>query len=149
MLQNLRRLHIHSNSACLVGHCSKEKVTLNLPESGCVCVDCDECPSFKQNESKPDYIGIREGETVSQSHWFVVEMKTNVSSVSAVLRQIEAGVDKIRNSPCFQFNGAPSKVIGIVVHSRRGAKADDLKRHRITYGGKRIIVIGKRSDRSL
>ena len=112
-------------------------------------MDCDKCPSFNQNESKPDYIGIREGETVSQSHWFVVEMKTNVSSVNSVLRQIEAGVDMIQNSPSFQFSGSPTKVIGIVVHRRRGAKADDLKRHRITYGGKRIIVIGRRSDRSL
>ena len=112
-------------------------------------MDCDECPSFTQNESKPDYIGIREGRSSSQTYWFVVEMKTNVSSVNTVLRQIGAGVDKIQNSHLFRFSGSPTKVIGIIVHRRRGAKAADLVRHKITYDGKRITVLGRRSDDSL
>ena len=146
MLDSLRQLHTHG---CIVRHCSKENVTLNLPRSGCVCVDCDDCPSFMQDESKPDYIGIKEGSSSSQANWFVVEMKTNVSSVSAVLGQIEAGVDKIRSSPSFQFSGATSKVIGIVVHSRRGAKTADLARHKMTLRGEKVVVIGKRSGSSL
>ena len=112
-------------------------------------MDCDECPSFTQNESKPDYIGIREGRSSDQAHWFVVEMKTNVSSVNTVLRQIEAGVEKIKNSSSFRLDISPGKIIGVIVHSRRGAKAADLARHKITYEGEKIIVIGRRSGSSL
>ncbi len=149
MLDNLRILHSHSNGVCLVSHCSKENVTLNLPQSGCVCVDCDDCPSFTQNERKPDYIGIREGRTSSQTYWFVLEMKSSVRRPNEVIRQLQAGVDKIRNSPVFRLNNSPETIRPLIVHGRGRTRVADRARRYVMYGSKKFEVRNIRSGGSL
>ena len=149
MLNSLRQLHRHSTSACLVTHCSKENVSLRLPRSGCVCVDCDKCLSFTPNEPKPDYIGLMVGQSSSQTYWFVLEMKSSVRRPNEVIRQLQAGVDKIRNSPAFRLNDSPETVKPYIVHGRGRTRVADRARRYVTYGSKKFEVRNIRSGGSL
>ncbi len=149
MLDNLRRLHSHSNSACLVGHCSKENVSLRLPRSEFVCVDCDSCAAFTEDERKPDYIGVREPQSDPQAYWFVLEMKSRVSNPKDPVEQIQAGVNKIQNSPDFALDRSPSEVVPIIVHGRRGPRVADSDKYPVRFRGRKFRVLTRRSGDNL
>ena len=147
MLDDLRRLHSHSNAKCLVERCSNQGVTLRLPRSGCVCVDCDECGEFGDNETKPDYIGLMD-RGAGQRYWFILEMKSSVRDDTAI-RQLQAGADKIRNSRAFAVSGAPDEIRPIIVHGRGKTRISSGARRLIRFGNKKFAVLTKRSGGQL
>ena len=148
MLDQLRRLHSHSDARCLVAHCSSQGVTLRLPRSGCVCVDCDSCEAFSPSESKPDYIGIDAND--SGDYWFVLEMKTSVRDFRSAVSQLQAGADKIRNSSAFRVSGAPISLVPIIVHGRGRVRMSDKDRNRsVLFGGVKFRVQMRRSGDTL
>ena len=147
-LNQLRRLHRHSSARCVVIHCSSQGVALRLPSSGCVCVDCDSCEAFSISESKPDYIGIDEND--SGGYRFVLEMKTSVRDFRSAVSQLQAGADKIRNSPAFRVSGAPSSLVPIIVHGRGRVRMSDKDRNRsVLFGGVKFRIQMRRSGDAL
>ena len=150
MLKNLHRLHSHSNSACLVTHCSKENVSLRLPRSECVCVDCDDCAAFTEDDRKPDYIGIVEPQSAdTEAYWFVLEMKSRVSNPKDPVDQIQTGINKIQNSPYFALERTPSEVVPIIVHGRKGPRVTDLAKYPVRFRGRKFRVFTRRSGDNL
>ena len=147
-LNQLRRLHRHANARCVVVHCSSHGVALRLPRSGCVCVDCDSCEAFSTSESKPDYIGIDEND--SGGYWFVLEMKTSVRDFRSAVSQLQAGADKIRNSPAFRVSGAPSSLVPTIVHGGGKVRMSDKDRNRsVLFGGVKFRIQMRRSGDAL
>ena len=147
MLDDLRRLHSHSDAKCLVAHCDSQNVTLRLPDSGCVCVDCDECAAFGPNDPKPDYIGLMDGGP-GQRYWFILEMKSSVSGGTAI-RQLQAGADKIRSSRAFAVSDAPDEIRPIIVHGSGGVRISNKARRLIQFGNKKFPVLTRRSGSRL
>ena len=147
-LNCLRQLHNHSDAKCLVAYCSSQRVTLSLRGSGCVCVDCDECEAFSPSEPKPDYIGI--DASGSEPYWFVLEMKTSVHDFKSAVAQLQAGADKIRNSPAFDVCDAPDELVPIIVYRSVKARMTDKDRNRsVQLGGKKFRVQMRRSGGTL
>ena len=146
MLNHLRRLHSHNNGNCIASRCSKQGVTLDLQDSGCVCVDCDSCAAFGPNDPKPDYIGLQDS---GQPRWFVVEMKRSVRDLRQPVRQLQAGADKIQADPLFNVDDSPQTIIGIIVHGKGKTKTADISSYSIRFRGKPFPVTATRSGGAL
>lgn len=147
-LDSLRQIHSHSDARCIVAHCSSEGVTLSLPRSGCVCVDCDECGAFSPSESKPDYIGI--DASGSEPYWFVLEMKTSVHDFKSAVDQLQAGANKIQNSSDFRVSDAPDELVPVIVYRSVKARMTDKERNRrVLFKGEKFRVQMRRSGGSL
>ncbi len=96
-LNQLRLLHA-AHVDCLATRLRKEGCSAQPPPSS-VCIDCDSCPVFPEQSTRPDYVVLAatpEGEV-----WHVVEMKGRVSSASRVVQQLQAGASIIEESPPF------------------------------------------------
>ncbi|MCY4653762.1 MAG: hypothetical protein OXC95_11435, partial [Dehalococcoidia bacterium] len=101
--------------------------------------------AFTENDRKPDYIGIIEPQSGTEAYWFVLEMKSRVSNPKDPVDQIQAGINKIQNSPYFDLERTPYEVVPIIVHGRRGPRVTDLAKYPVRFRGRKFRVLTRRS----
>ena len=98
----------------------KDGCSAQAPHSS-VCIDCDSCPAFPDQSTRPDYVVLAatpEGEV-----WHVVEMKGRVSSASHVAQQLQAGATAIEESLPFAVS-PDADLLPTVLHGGRLRVAD-------------------------
>lgn len=143
----LAHLHQSAGHECISSVCriSGALVTTRAPSS--TIISCDRCGSFKVDETRPDFIVLLEPPSKNESKWIVIEGKGRLSDPSHIGKQLQAGVDRIQNDPLFGRSTNSSRVIAVVIYDgkSRAAEISALKGRKVTYQGKRCLVIPIRS----
>ena len=119
----------HAN--CPATRLRKEGCSAQTPHSS-VCIDCDSCPAFPDQSTRPDYVALAatsEGEV-----WHVVEMKGRVSSASHVVQQLQAGATAIEESPDFAVS-PNADLLPSVLHGG-GLRVADFQNKPVRFRGR-------------
>ena len=142
-LDQLRMLHAaHAN--CPATRLRKEGCGAQPPQSS-VCIDCDSCPVFPAQSTRPDYVVLAakpEGEI-----WHVVEMKGRVSSASRVTQQLQAGATAIEESPDFAVS-PNADLLPTVLHGG-GLRVADFQNKPVRFRGRPKRIRPLRCDSPL
>lgn len=151
-LDLLRTLHDTCNPRCVAVGVSRPNCALLISpalQPHVVGVDCDRCSCFVINEERPDFILLLDGGTSIPSRWLVVEMKSTIRDVGALIGQLQAGANTIQSKSNFKVPSSPALLTPLILHSRRGAKTADFVNRTISFSGRKFHVLHKRCGVSL
>ena len=104
-------------------------------------IDCDRCETFEGEVHLPDFILLVTG---ARARWSVVEMKSRVRDIGSVILQLQAGADAIDADERFAVPNSPRELTPLILHERRGAKAEDFVNRWVQVFGRKFPILQKR-----
>lgn len=109
-------------------------------------MDCDRCKSFAAGQPKPDFVILEAAGVGGEARWIVVEIKTHISDVTQIVRQLQAGARTVQTDPRFKVQPQPSRMVPVVVREKgrvHGADVELLRSARISFGGGQLQILTK------
>ena len=145
ILDECRAAHAGCNPSCVASRCRRGKCTLALGKLA-LCVDCDRCKSFAGDQPKPDFVILEAAGVGREARWIVVEIKTQISDVTQIVRQLQAGARTIQTDARFTVQPQPLRLVPVVVREKgriHSADVELLRSTRISFGGVQRQILTK------
>ncbi len=124
-VDDLKDLHVGCGSGCWTRRCRRGRCAVSLPKDAGL-VDCDQCLSFPNQATRPDFVGLDGMEGTAAARWIVLEFKRQVSDVTHIVEQLQAGAQVLQSDPRFRIEPAPSRFAPVVVREKGRIHAADV-----------------------